>query len=89
MRVPTTSFIGDQYGRILVEEDVRAVRSPDGALGPHDHGLADLALLHATIRDRLFDGDHDDVPDGGKTAARATKDADALELPSARIVGHL
>src|SRR5260370_34120025 len=48
-----------------------------------------LALLHAATRDRLLDGDDDDIADAGILAARAAQHLDALDSTGAGIVGDL
>jgi hypothetical protein len=49
----------------------------------------DFALLDLAARDRLLDGDDDDIADAGVLAARAAQHLDALDSTGARIVGDL
>ena len=81
--------VSDQHRRILIEEDVRSVRPANPVLGTHNHGFEDFALLYAAVWNRLLHGHDDDVTNGREAPARASEDSNALELPRARIVGHL
>ena len=51
--------------------------------GPHDHGLAHLALLHARVRDRVLHRHDDDVADRG-VACAASRRARGCTPPCAR-----
>src|SRR5262249_37543633 len=78
----------DQHRGVFVEGDVGAVGAAELLAGADDDGLHDLALADPALRARLFDGRGDDVADAGVTAMGAALDADAEDLPRARVVGH-
>src|SRR5882724_10919291 len=82
-------LLGDQHGGVAVETDGAAVDAAQREGGPHDDGAMHLALLHAAARDRLLDGDDDDIADAGILAARAAQHFDALHATGAGIVGNL
>jgi len=69
--------------------DLAAVGAADALGDPHDDGLHDLALLHAPLRDRLLDGDDDDVAEAGVPTPRAAQHLDALDALRAGVVGDL
>src|ERR1700743_1391998 len=50
-------------GGVGVEADKRPVRAPHAALGAHDDGVIDLALLDLAARDRILDADLDHIAD--------------------------
>src|SRR3981081_3712952 len=56
---------------------------------PHDNGLGHVALLYLRARERILDGDDDDVAKLRITPSRATKDFDALDALRAGVVRHL
>ena len=89
MRVPRGLLLCrvDQHGGVFVEGDVGAVGAAELLAGADDDRLHDLALADAALRARLFDGRGDHVADAGVAAVRAALDADAEDLPGARVVG--
>src|SRR5690606_25197153 len=76
-------------GGIAVEADRGAVFTADFLGGAHDDGLADVALLHAALRNRLLHRHHDDVADRGITAVRTAKNLDALHPACAGVVSYI
>src|SRR5258708_8313813 len=82
-------LLGDQHGGVAVEADGAAVDPAQRKGGAHHDGAMDLALLDAAARDRLLDGDDDDIADAGVLAARAAQHLDALDSTGAGIVGAL
>src|SRR5690606_2188284 len=76
-------------GCVLVELDVRAVRTTDRLLGANDDGLDHIALLDVSTRDRVLDGGDDGVTQTGVTAARTTESTDREQLLRAGVVGDL
>src|SRR5262249_47497569 len=82
-------LLGDQHGGVAVEADGAAVDTAQRERGAHHDGTVNLALLDATARDRLLDGDDDDIADRGILAARAAQHLDALHAPGAGVVGDL
>src|SRR5207248_784300 len=83
------ALLADQHGGIAVEADRRAVGPADLLRGAHDHGLMHVALLDAAARDRVLHGHHDYVADGRVFALGAAQHLDALDAPSAGIVGDI
>ena len=65
-------------GGVAVEPDRGAVLAAHFLGGAHDDGLAHIALLHATARDRFLHRHDDDVADRCVAAMRAAEDLDAL-----------
>src|SRR3546814_8399929 len=58
----------------------------DILLRAHDHRAVNVALLHASARLRLLDGDDDHVADGRGPALRAAQHLDALDALRAAVV---
>src|SRR3954471_11625064 len=88
-RADRLRIVVDQHGRVRIEADGRAVGTMDVLGGPHDHGLVDVALLHAAPRRRFLDGDDDDVANAGKAPLGTAQHLDALDALGAAIVGDL
>src|SRR4029453_14876129 len=82
--VPT---VLDDDGGVLVEADVRAVRTPLLLGGADDDSLDDVTLLPTGARDGVLDRGHDDVADARVTATGAAEHPDAQDLPGTRVVG--
>src|SRR4051812_36617459 len=82
-------IVVDEHRRVRIEADRRAVGTVDVLRGPHDHGLVDVALLHAAPRRRFLDGDDDDVAYAGEAPLGAAQHLDALDALGAAIVGDL
>src|SRR3954451_3204906 len=78
----------DDHRGVLVEADVRAVVATEGLLRAHDDRADDLALLDRALRRRLLDGRGDDVTHARVAALVPADDADAEDLPRARVVSH-
>src|SRR6478672_3107184 len=51
----------DDYDCVLVEGDVRTVFASRFLCRAHNHPARDLRLLYCSIRQRVLDGDDDDV----------------------------
>src|SRR5258708_24489176 len=83
------AFLAHHHRAVGVELDVAAVGPLELALGAHDDGAGDLALLHFGIHQRLLDGDDDDVADGGVSLFRAAQHLDAGDLLGAAVVGDV
>src|SRR5438105_14337213 len=83
------AFLADHHGAVGVELDVAAVGPLQLALGAHDYGARDLALLHLAVDHRLLDGDDDHVADGRVPALGAAEHLDAGDLLRAGVVGHI
>src|ERR1700704_6345050 len=82
-------LLADEDRGVAVEADGAAVGAAQRERRAHDDGTMHLALLDAAARNRLLDGDDDDIDDTGILAARATQHLDALNPTGARIVGDL
>src|SRR5512141_739360 len=67
-------------GRVLVETDVGAVRTPALLRGADDDGLDHVALLDVPAGDRVLHCGHDDVADAGVATSRAAEHTDAKNL---------
>ena len=90
IRVPIGScVVVDQHRRVRIEADGRAVGTMDVLGGADDHGLVDVALLHAAPRRGFLDGDDDDVAHAGEAPLGAAQHLDALDALGAAIVGDL
>src|SRR4051794_18773682 len=76
-RTPGVAVVPQNDGGILVEPDVRAVRTATLLDRAHDDRLDDVTLLHVTAGDRVLHRGDDDVTDAGVTATRATEHPDA------------
>src|ERR1051325_5405850 len=63
----------DEHGGVLVEADVRAIRTATLLDGADDDGLDDVTLLHTCTGDRVLDGRDDDVADARVAATRTTE----------------
>src|SRR5262245_12267749 len=74
---------------VLVELDVRAVRTATLLGGADDDGLDHVALLHVAAGDGVLDRADDDVADAGVPAPGATEDPDAEDLLGPGVVGDL
>src|SRR4051795_12155420 len=77
----------DDHRSVLVERDVGAVVAAARLLGADDDRRDDLALLDRPLRVGGLDRRGDDVADMRVAALVAALDADAGELPGARVVG--
>src|SRR3954471_14352651 len=86
-RADRLRIVVDQHGRVRIEADGRAVGTMNVLGGPHDHGLVDVALLHAAPRRRFLDGDDDDVANAGEAPLGTAQHLDALDALGAAIVG--
>src|SRR5690349_7983428 len=78
-----------QHRRIRIEADGGAVGTVDVLRGPHDHGLVDVAFLHAAARRGFLDGDDDDVAYAGEAPLGAAQHLDALDALGAAVIGDL
>src|SRR5690606_34880817 len=79
--------VADEYRGVLVEPDVRAVRTTLFLLGTHHDRAHHVALLHVGARDGVLDRGHDDVADARVPAAGTTEHADGQDLLGTRVVG--
>src|SRR3954469_1484986 len=71
---------------VLVELDVRTVRTAALLAGAHDDSLDDVALLDVAAGDGVLDGGDDDVTDACVTTARTTENTDAQDLLGTSVV---
>src|SRR5437762_4126737 len=83
------AVLADHHRAVGVELDVAAVGPLQLALGAHDHGARDLALLHLAVDHRLLDGDDDHVADRSVPALGAAQHLDAGHLLGAGVIGHV
>src|SRR5690606_8057119 len=74
-------------GGVLVEADVRAVRTAALLDGANDDRLDDVTLLHVATGDRVLDGGDNDVTDARVAATGATEHTDAKDLLRTSVVG--
>src|SRR5690606_24774813 len=72
-RADRLEAVVQQHGRVAVEPDRRPVRTAQALPRAHDHGVVDLALLHAPARDRVLDRHLDHVADARVTALRPSE----------------
>src|SRR5207248_4695838 len=83
------AFLAHHHGAVVVELDVAPVGALHLALGAHDDGAGDLALLHLAVHHRLLDGDDDDVADGRVAPLGPAEHLDAGDLLRAAVVRHV
>src|SRR6185437_8969255 len=79
-------FVVEQYGRVAVETDQRAIGAAHALGGSHHHGVVHLALLDLAARDRIADGNLDYVADAGIAALGAAQHLDAHQFLRAAVV---
>jgi len=72
---------------VLVELDVRTVRTAALLAGAHDDSLDDVALLDVAAGDGVLDGGDDDVTDACVATAGAAEHTDAKDLLGTSVVG--
>jgi hypothetical protein len=91
MRVPIGSSFADCSAAPprCRRSDQRTVLAAHALAGPHDDGVVHLALLDLAPRDRVLDGNLDDVADAGVAALRAAQDLDALNATRTTVVGRV
>src|SRR5690349_11720733 len=77
----------DQHRGVLVELDVRTIRTTTLLDGAHDDRLDDITLLDVAAGDGVLDGGDDDVADTGIATRRPAEHADAQNLLGTRVVG--
>src|SRR5690606_3044760 len=86
-RADRLELVRQEHRRVAVEADGRAVLAAQAVARAHDYRVVHLALLHAAARNRVLDGDLDDVADVRVPALRAAEHFDAHQLASAAVVG--
>jgi hypothetical protein len=74
--------------RILVEPDIRPIRSPVTFLRAHDDRPRHFTLLQRAVRQHIVDGHYDEIADACIASFRAPKNTDALGPTGPRVVGH-
>ena len=79
----------EQYGRVVVELDRRAVAAAQALGRAHDDGAVDLALLDATARRAFLDRHLDDVADVRVAALGAAQHLDTHHRTCAGVVGDV
>src|SRR5450631_655650 len=77
----------ENHRRVLVEADVRAVRTTALLDCADDDRLHDIALLHVAAGVRILHRGHDDVADAGVATSRTTENPDAENHLRTRVVG--
>src|ERR1700678_266635 len=73
----------DQHSRVLVEADVGSIAAAIFLAGAHNYSLHNLALLHRSIRRRLFYGGRNYIAQTSLLAGSATQGKDYLQLARA------
>src|SRR5215207_10050688 len=79
----------EDHGCVLVELDVRAIRTTALLDGAHDDSLDDITLLDVSAGDGVLDSGDDRVADARVAPTRATEDTDAQDLLGTGVVGDL
>src|SRR5450755_1907522 len=82
-------LVRQQYRRIGVEADQRAVRAPHATLGAHDDRVVYLAFLDLAAWDRILDADLDDIADCGIAPLGAAQHLDAHQALGPAVVGYI
>src|SRR3954469_22248136 len=77
----------DEHRGVLVEPDVRTVRTTALLAGTDDDGLDDVTLFHAGTRDGVLHGGDDDVADPRVAPTRTAENTDAKDLLGTGVVG--
>src|SRR5690606_40389860 len=81
-------LVVEQHRGVAIEADQRAVRATDALAGADHDGVIDVALLHLAPRDRILDGDLDDVTNVRVTALGPAEHLDAHHFLRTGVVGH-
>src|SRR5579885_2349412 len=81
-------LVVEQHGGVAVETDQRTVGAAYALGGAYHHRVVHLALLDLAARDRVADGNLDDIADAGIAALGATQHLDAHQFLRAAVVGR-
>src|SRR5512141_563108 len=76
----------DDYDCVLVEADVRAVFAARFLCRAHNYSARDLRLLYGSIRQRVLDGDDDDVAKSGVASAGSAEHTEDECRLGARVI---
>src|SRR5207253_108092 len=82
-------FLADDHRCVVIEANMRAIRTDKLFRRSHDNRTHDFALLHRTTRRSYLYRRDDHIAHEAVAHARATQNSDAHDLFRAGVVGHL